>query len=423
MLDPAITDFFDERKEAWLKKNIKASMSEGELRILHQECDRTFSLDEWLLQNAKKASSRAVTTHPSKFSHPSTGIGTKNKKNYTYVSPAICIAEKACDGFLRSGNVDVELDSLGDAAALTIDAFLALKLLDGKTLLMHIKKESVLAKSLLNIDSVSYVKLRNMLLEISKPAYEISTSSKVKQVYFPVNTQYHLLSILSSSGMIYKLRQRIDDMSFSDNVKEARDKKKNGEYSLHGYSEILGLTVIGYGGAQPQNISVLNTRKKGKAHLLPLLPPTIEKRYIHFPKTNFFKESFRRYECRDSFQALHKLLNTDYNNIKIREGRDYRLQEIIDRIVDKMWAVRSVSLAQYSQKTSGLKRHQLIWLSSEFAKERETTDQWLDTLCKEISSWLIIFYQKTMGKQAVKLSDVELMHVLTVVQKSKEALR
>jgi len=35
MLDPAITEFFDNREAAWLKKNIKASMEEFEVNELH----------------------------------------------------------------------------------------------------------------------------------------------------------------------------------------------------------------------------------------------------------------------------------------------------------------------------------------------------------------------------------------------------
>ncbi|MEQ4703695.1 hypothetical protein [Providencia huaxiensis] len=42
MLDPAIEVFFAERKEGWLKKNVKASMSDNELLQLQQECDAAF---------------------------------------------------------------------------------------------------------------------------------------------------------------------------------------------------------------------------------------------------------------------------------------------------------------------------------------------------------------------------------------------
>ena len=44
MIDPAIDDFFAERKEAWLKKNISATMQELEVREKEQECEQNFLL-------------------------------------------------------------------------------------------------------------------------------------------------------------------------------------------------------------------------------------------------------------------------------------------------------------------------------------------------------------------------------------------
>lgn len=49
MLDPAIEAFFAERKEAWLKKNIKSDMDAFKVREKEQECDQKFSLANWLV--------------------------------------------------------------------------------------------------------------------------------------------------------------------------------------------------------------------------------------------------------------------------------------------------------------------------------------------------------------------------------------
>ena len=47
-MDRTITAFFDERKAAWLKKNLTASMSEVEVREKEQECEEVFALQNWL---------------------------------------------------------------------------------------------------------------------------------------------------------------------------------------------------------------------------------------------------------------------------------------------------------------------------------------------------------------------------------------
>ena len=49
MLDPAIEAFFAERKEGWLKKNLKASMSEAEVHQIKQKYLHTVALFDALL--------------------------------------------------------------------------------------------------------------------------------------------------------------------------------------------------------------------------------------------------------------------------------------------------------------------------------------------------------------------------------------
>ncbi|MFU2512036.1 type I-F CRISPR-associated protein Csy1 [Pseudoalteromonas sp. ASV78] len=423
MLDPAIQSYFSERKEAWMKKNLNTAMQEHEVKELEQLCEQQFSLNEWLPNAAKRAGSRAFSTHPSKFSHPSTGIGKNNKKIGTYVTPVIATAEKVNDGFLKSGSVSVDTDSLGDAAALDVDKFLNLILQDGKNLLTHIQQETDLAKALLTIKAANYQDLRSGFLAMVEGATESITSSKIKQVYFPVDDDYHQLSLLTNSGMVYQLRSRLDKLRFSDEVKERRDKKRKNEFSEQGFSEIYGLTTIGYGGTKPQNISVLNNQNGGKAHLLSSLPPSIEKRSIHFPRSDFFTESFKKYEYVDNFKALHKLFQTDYNNIKLRDARDRNLQQIINLLIEKMWAVRAVSQAQYHAETSSLSSVQLTWLHDDFADEREKSAQWLNLLITEISTWLTRSYEKVLDKKAIKLGDAERLHFAEVIERNREFLK
>ncbi|MBL4712189.1 MAG: type I-F CRISPR-associated protein Csy1, partial [Gammaproteobacteria bacterium] len=245
----------------------------------------------------------------------------------------------------------------------------------------------------------------------------------IKQVYFPVGPGYHQLSILTNSGLIYKLRERIDVIRFSEENKIIRALKRNNQFSDQGFIELYNLTTIGYGGTKPQNISVLNNRNGGKTHLLQSLPPSLEKRTIRFPKSNFFAESIRYWDCQDIFQALHKIFKTDYNNIKIREGRDYRLQDMMNRIIARMWAVRSIEDSQYHAKSSQLKGYQKIWLLHEHVPQREDGELWLDQLCKEISIWAIKGYQNILGKQAIKLGEDERLEIYEIIDQNRGALK
>ncbi|MCP4985321.1 MAG: type I-F CRISPR-associated protein Csy1 [Colwellia sp.] len=418
MSESAIIQFFEDKKEAWIKKNIKTTFDELQVKALKQECAHLFSPNQWLPNAAKRAGQMSRATHPCTFSHPS---ARKNKNGYV----SSLIIEKAFtkDGFLKTGNVKAEIDALGNAAVLDVYKFLTLELSDGRELITHIQNDTNVAMNLLSIEKESYQQLKKGFMAMIETTNDNITSSKIKQVYFPVRDGYHQMSILTNSGLIYKLRERIDAIRFAEKSKTLRVLKRNKEFSKEGFIELYNLTTIGYGGTKPQNISVLNNRYGGKTHLLQSLPPCIEKRTIRFPRKNFFAESFRYRDCQDIFQALHKIFKTDYNNKKIREGRDYRLQDMMNRVIARMWAVRGVEESQYHTETNQLKAYQKIWLLKENVQQREDSDKWLDELCQEISIWVIKAYEKTLGKQALKLGDNERLKIKQIIDQNREALR
>lgn len=210
-----------------------------------------FSRRHWLSDAAKRAKQLSLTTHPLAFSHPGA-----RKHRHKKVSTVLAGAgiKKKNDGFLRSGNAEVSPDAEGNAAALEIYTFLMLRMQDGKTLLTHLCEESELAKKILGKED--YLTLRTGFLQILSATKTTVTSPKIKQVFFPVpddgnTTDYHLLSVMTPSGLLFELRRRL---------------KISGVFPRD-------LVVIHIGGSKPQNISVLTMRNKGKAFLLLSIPP------------------------------------------------------------------------------------------------------------------------------------------------------
>ncbi|TQO71433.1 type I-F CRISPR-associated protein Csy1 [Vibrio cholerae] len=420
VLDPAIAAFFAERKEAWLKKNISAAMSDAEVLEKQQECEQNFLLDNWLPDAAKRAGQISVASHPCTFSHPS---ARKNKNGY--VSSIIAKNKPRIDGFLRSGNVSVEPDALGNAAALDVYKFLSLEMSDQRSLLVHIEQESELARQLLDIPSCEYQVLRDGFLKMVDSDQASVSSSKIKQVYFPIaDGEYHLLSLLTHSGHLFELRKRLDALRFGDAVKEARECKKTNHFHPAGYQEIFGLTTIGFGGTKPQNISVLNNQNAGKAHLLASMPPELTPRDIRPPRTDFFKESFNAWQAKEVLESLHRLFLTDYNNINLRDGRDYRIQQYVDLVIEKMWQVRLFLEAYSGELSSVLPLEQKIWLYPEFAEQRHQEDEWLDKIIRHIARGLINHYSRSkVITNPVTLADHELLAIEKVVASNKENLR
>ena len=353
----------------------------------------------------------SIVSHPAKMTNPECKF------------PKIFSTSSAQpDGFVRSGNTESRFDMHINAVNLKVFKFLSLQFRK-RPLLDYIRENNSLVFK--QVFGVSESRAKTWINNFARCTnnQDTKTNKYIRQVYFPVKDNYHLLSLLTSSGTVFNLKEKIDQTNDRSPAAFSGKKfRKNNEYSKIKYSTILNLTVTRHGGEHPKNISGLNNKYQSY-YLLQSTPPSIKKRNIHFPKHNFFKESFRYYEYREVFDALHNLFKTDYNNKRIREGRDYRLQDLMDLIIDKMWAVRSVCKEQYRPKESRLKSHQQIWLCDDFQISRELEDSWLDKLCEEISRWVIQTYEKLLGKQAYKLGESERLHAHAIVSNNKEALR
>lgn len=412
-MDKSIEEFFDERKNNWRKSKIKASMSDEKKAALEWECEEKFALDNWLPDATKRAGQLSMVTHPGKFTHPSAKI-----------SSIIAQFPQKADGFLRTGNNVSPLDIVGNAAVLDVYKFLSLELDDDKTLIDHIEQKTEKAKKQLAIGTASFEEIREGFLAIKESHKTAVTSEKVKQVYFPCDNDYHLLSILTPSGLMFELKNRVNDMRFSDQTKEAKELKRKEEHCDAGFDDLFNLSVIGYGGTKPQNISVLNNQNGGKAYLLLCMPPALQKRKVRLPAYNFFENSLWTGNFKESFDALHKLLVVGYNNINIREGRDNIIKFIIDQVIDLMWSIRQHESGwSRSDHYSNLPAHQKIWLDNFKVEERESSDKWLNKIVDEFSRWIVFAYKKSLGKQAVSLGDDELLHIKGLIEENKEALR
>jgi len=404
-----ITQFLNERKANWLKEKLKNVDDESKISLLTQQANEKFSPAEWVPDAARRAAQIFIVSHPSKFSHPSAKTST-----------VIAEQQYEADGYLRSGNVDYPLDVFGNAAAMDVHKFLSLTLSDDRTVLVHLEQETKLIQSALHFPTANFTSIKEAFLQIKAEDTEVKTSNLVKQVYFPIgNDQYHLLSLLTPSGLMTELKQRIDHMRFSDETKAAKEKRKKNEFDEYGFSDLYDLTITAFGGTKPQNISVLNNQNAGRAYLLPSMPPSLQYRKIPLPKYNFFSQSVYRKQFQASFVQLHKLFSAP-NNKDVRTGIKNILRFIIDRILFTAFCIRQ-NPAGWSTTDyySTLPYNQRIWLDDHYRQQRDEQDEWRNEISTSIARWIINSYPKSIH-QAYKLSDYELSEFKQLTQESLE---
>ena len=365
---------------------------------------------------AKDSSYGTIISHSAKMTHPSCRYPKIVYKG---------VFKK--DGFLRTGNNKVEFDMQINAIKLKVFKFLSLRY-KGITLKDYIESNNsnILVElfKVSNERANSWIKLFSLCLT----SQDYRTDRFIKQVYFPIEDNYHVLSLLHPSGLIFELKEKIDFLNRrSADRYIAKKKKADNEYLNIDFYTVPNLTETKYGGEHPKNISGLNNKYQSH-YLLYSMPPTLDKREIHFPKIDFFKNSISIWEFKETFFSLHYLYKRDYpRNMDVRNERDSYYGEIIDNIIERMYAVREVSMNQYYEKNSKLKHHQKVWLiqSKAYRTEREEDDEWLAKLLKEIARWIIsVGYKKVLGKKEhIKFGNGEYLYLLQLLEEHKESFR
>jgi CRISPR-associated protein Csy1 len=401
-----INKFLQERKDDWLKKRVKTNMSEEEKSELKAEADLKFSESVWIHDASKRAQQLTLSSHPSKFSH----TGSKT-------SAVIANSQQKNDGYLRTGNCDVELDVYGNAAALDVYKFLSLRGSDGYTVLSHIENSTELAKVNIKSSEANFEELRDNFLAIKQDDKETFTSDLVKQVYFPITkNEYHLLSVLSPSPIMFELSKRIREIKFSEETKQSREKRKKNEICETGFNDLYNLSMIGYGGTKPQNVSVLNSLNAGKSYLLNSLPPNLAKRNFRLPKYDFFKNSLWNQNFKEEFHSLHIVMKSEINTFKIRDTRENIVLAIAGKVLNEIWQIRTHEEAwSESEVYKSLAEHHKILLDNKYQDLRESSSSWLEKIAHDFALWFRSSYEKLNDKKGKTLADEELIYIKKLI--------
>jgi len=430
MIDPIVQIFLTTQKQEWLNKEIKSGMSDKKIDNLQAKAAEFFPILTLIsaIKNVaanKKIGNLNFTTHIPKFSNPSI------KLNGLIVKP-----KHHNDGLLRSGNVTrVGLDIFSNSGAIDhtkeliyVYEFLTTYMPDGEMIIEHLQRQNPQEKeevkkvfSSLDIKEKDFEVICDQLLLMVNSDEASKTSEAIKQVYFPVDDDYHLLSILYPSAVMSTLRTRITAMQFSDNAKQARKDKKDNKYNSQPISDLYNVTKIGFGGANKQNISVLNNKHGGDFFLLASVPPVLKNRHIQPPKNNFFSDTLYIKNFQDDFSKLHRLFS-DKDTMHIKNRRRYWIKHIIYQLIEKLWQVRSIE-SDWSESGTyiKLKSYQKIWLDQAQQDKRNEID--FDLIKTDLSRWFVNAYNENIDNDTTRLGDDHKLDIEKIIDEMQEVLR
>lgn len=334
-----------------------------------------------------------LASHIGKFTNPD-------------IKTTVCSHSKKMAGYVTTGGSTCSLDILIPAQYLGSASLLLSPVTPDKNVLEAVitrDKELEKELELLSLPIEKLQKKVQEMLEDSQKEPE-ATDTHLRQVYFPIaEGKYHLLSVMPSSSLALEMYQRIRAIN---GHKIDCCNKKSENYGKP-CEEVTGLTMIGFGGSKPLNISALNSRCGGKTYLLSSLPPSLPARKIRLPKSDFFRESIWYKQQSSALYRLHAYMKQDRNTIEIRQAIHDLVDEMISAVLFAAYQIRAEKIGWNEEEAySQLPTAQKIWLDDAYAEERKETP-WADDISSSFARWVIRSYEKLLGEDAIKLGDAE----------------
>ncbi len=343
----------------------------------------------WLADAARRVHQIQLVSFGLKFSHPD-ARGSSLYFADTEPRPLDLI------GTHNLGN-DREDDVVGNAAAL--DVYKLLKLSHGgRTLLQRAVDGDPALRAALSDDDELAGSWVQAFGAIAQAKGDPSSHTLAKQLYFPLpEGGYHVLAPLFPTSLVHRVYTTIQHHRFSDASKDARQAFREGRPWPTGFCEYPNLAIQKVGGTKPQNISQLNSERRGEVYLLPSYPPVW--RSITKPPTRMksvFARLFgQRRAVRDLTRTLRTFLaSTDYNNRNIRRTRKGLITAICDELMQFAAEISELPAAWSAEPECRLDAVEALWLDPhrahtdlDFARGREQGD-WRDEVCSRFAKWL-----------------------------------
>lgn len=291
------------------------------------EIEQKFVPSAWLQDAARRIGHIRLATHTGKHVHPSANTSA------LFVPQPRAHTELVGSAVVPQENVDV----VGSAASLDIYKLLR-RSFEGETLLARLQRNDPEFQAALDADPEVAVKLMQSFRDFLQPPVQFTAGIQAKQVYFPLQQEgYHLLTVLYPSSLAHEVWKRISASRFGEDAKAIRQQRYAGEHSDAESQEYPDLLAQGFGGTKPQNISQLNSDRRGTMWLLPSMPPVWRNPEMPLPRKTIFGYYLRsRPVIQDAVWQMAKRLHvsrSDENHIDLRTELYGYVQTMIDDLI------------------------------------------------------------------------------------------
>lgn len=298
-----IEGFLQERLNGKLEK---LSTDDPKRTELHAQ----FEPAVWLEDAARRVAQIQAVTHSLKPIHP-------EAKGSSLYRPPPSLKPMALVGTHCLGD-HFESDVVGNAAALDVYKFLKLSH-EGRSFLDLSVAGDVDFVSALSDDADVGRHWAAALASLASGRTKVSSHTNAKQLYWLLDGDgrsahedgsFHLLAPLYPTSLVHRVYQQLQDDRFSDEAKAARLARKEGSHHARPVREYPDLAIQKLGGTKPQNISQLNSERRGDNCLLASVPPLWKTRAVRplWGVDSLFKVWERRPSVSQQARAMRRFL-------------------------------------------------------------------------------------------------------------------
>lgn len=368
---------------------------ESSLQRERAELQEQYRLPVWLSEAARRAKQIHMVTHALKYTHSDAKGTSCYAPGGTPDSPGLPTGALVSTGSVPKPTID----PVGNAAALDVAKFLQLEC-DGIPLVQRIEAGNPSdLRPFAESDSQALEWLNGFRQALATK--DLSSHKLAKNVYFPVDTGgYHMLQPLFPTSLAHAIHGRIAEARYSEESKKARDARKNQKYLETPTVEYRGIAQLTWGGTKPQNISYLNSVRRGKMFLLSSAPPqwTTQAKPPAGAKTVFSRGHFGFRVRRDVWRLRQFFLRYagESSTWTVRHQRSQRIERLVDHLIQ--YGAEVQSLSEYAGWSAApackLDRAEQLWLDPyraqtdhTFAQERNAAD-WRSAIAERFAHWL-----------------------------------
>lgn len=419
-LQAVIADFLKKRLDDKLDKIKDDPDDEAkarDVRAKRDELRQAHAPLAWLEDAARRVAQIQAVTHSLKPIHPDA------KGTNLYCPPA---GLEAIDvvGSHALGE-DFAGDVVGNAAALDVYKFLKLEH-QGRSLLDLVLAGDADLAAALSDDAQQAADWMEAFAGLTRPRGRLASHTLAKQLYWLPDdcdphddAQYHLLAPLYASSLAHRVWQQIQDDRFSEEAKAARQARHDGLWSDRPVREYPQLAVQQLGGTKPQNISQLNSERRGGNYLLASLPPAWRSLDIRplLRAESMWKRYERRDEVRQTVWTLLAFLKTDpAKNVETRQRRAELVDGLIDELLQFTAELRTIEPGWSQSPECWLSLPERHWLDPEgvaaacTAAGRPLPTDTAERISDAFALWLNARLRETHSReQALPMGDPEFL--------------